>query len=189
MIQKAALVRGRNLLLRNVTIEDADFVLGLRLDPRKSAHLSATSGDLQDQISWLRNYATSNDQAYFIVCDQDGKRLGCLRIYDPEGSSYCWGSWLMVDGLAPQVPLEAVLLVYAYCKQLGFKSARINVRKGNTYVWRFHENIFGARRTVETEDEYFYEVDEAQIDASLRKFAQWVPQPLAVLPLPPVNGS
>lgn len=181
-IHKAALVRGRNVSLRNVTVDDADFVLGLRLDPRKSRHMSATSGDLQDQISWLRNYETSDDQAYFIVCDKDGQRLGCLRIYDPEGSSYCWGSWLMVDGLAPQVPLEAVLLVYAYGKHLGFKSARINVRKGNTYVWRFHENIFGARRILETEDEYFYEVDEAQIDASLRKFAQWLPQPLPVLP-------
>jgi hypothetical protein len=181
-IKKAALVSGRTLSLRNVTVDDAGFVLGLRLDPRKSQHLSATSGDLQDQVSWLRKYETSRDQAYFIVCDKEGQRLGCLRIYDPQGCSYCWGSWLMIDGLAPLVPLEAVLLVYAYGRHLGFKSSRINVRKGNTYVWRFHENIFGARRTHETEEEYFYEVNQAQIDASLRKFAQWVPQPLAVVP-------
>ena len=182
-IKKAKLVPGRTLSLRNVRVDDAEFIFSLRLDPKKSRHLSPTSADLQDQVSWLREYERSNDQAYFIVCDKDGKRLGCLRFYDAAGDSYCWGSWLMIDGLGPLLPLEAVLLVYAYGKDLGFKSARINVMKENTYVWRFHERIFGARKVSETDEEYFYEVDEAQIKQSLVKYAQLVPQPLTVISL------
>ncbi|MDB5948082.1 MAG: hypothetical protein JWQ33_3108 [Ramlibacter sp.] len=182
-IKKAKLVAGRSLSLRNVVVEDAQFILSLRLDPRKSRHLSATSSDLDDQVSWLRNYEGSADQAYFIVSDNEGRRLGCLRIYDAVGDSYCWGSWLMVDGLGPLVSIEAVLLVYAYARHLGFRSARLNVMKANTYVWRFHEKIFGARKVAETGEEYFYEVDGPRILESLEKYAQLIPEPLRVVPV------
>src|ERR1700712_5721254 len=128
-IKKAKLVAGRSLSLRNVLVEDAEFILSLRLNPKKSRHLSATSTELEDQVSWLRNYELSTDQAYFIVCDKAGQRVGCLRLYDAVGESYCWGSWLMVDGLGPLVSIEAVLLVYAYARQLGFSTARLNVMK------------------------------------------------------------
>lgn len=180
-IKKAKIVVGRNLSLRNVLLDDAEFILSLRLDPEKSRHLSATSVELDDQVSWLRNYRLSDDQAYFIVCDKEGRRLGCLRIYDPVGDSYCWGSWLMVRGLGPLLSIETVLLVYAYAMHLGFRNARITVMKGNTYVWRFHEKIFGARKVDESDEEYFYEVDEKQITESLRKYARLIPMPLQVL--------
>jgi len=50
--------------------------------------------------------------------------LGCLRVYDAVGDSYCWGSWLMVDGLGPLVSIEAVLLVYAYANTASASGAR-----------------------------------------------------------------
>lgn len=182
-IRKAMSIGGRNLSLRNVRVDDAEFILSLRLDPKKSRHLSVTSTELEDQLAWLRDYELADDHAYFIVCDREGRRLGCLRVYDAIGDSYCWGSWLMVDGLGPLVSIEAVLLVYAYANALGFRRARISVMKDNTYVWRFHEKIFGARKVSENDEKFFYEVDEQQIDASLKKFAELVPQLLTVVPL------
>ncbi|MEO5669314.1 MAG: hypothetical protein ABIR26_01370 [Ramlibacter sp.] len=179
-IRKAKLVSGTHVSLRDVEVGDANFILSLRLDPKKSRYLSVTSDDLQDQISWLREYEQSGNQAYLVAQDMKGERLGCVRIYDPVGLSYSWGSWLMVDGLSPLISLETAVLVYAYARHLGFETARFAVRRANTYVWRFHERIFGARRVQETEDEYLYELGDAQILASLRKYRQLVPQPLSV---------
>lgn len=48
----------------------------------------------------------------------------------------------MIGGLSPLISIESALLVYAYGKYLGFKEARIDVRKENNHVWNFHEKFF-----------------------------------------------
>ncbi len=177
-LQKAALISGANIFLKNVTLEDAEFILSLRLDPEKNKYLSRTSQSLEDQIAWLKKYEKETDQAYFIICDKSMKKLGCIRMYDPIDSSYCWGSWLMISGLSPLVSIESVLLIYAYGKNLGFTEARIDVRKDNISVWKFHETIFSATRIQETDDDYFYIVTQKSIDAALKKFSKLITLPL-----------
>lgn len=64
--------------------------------------------------------------------------------------------------------MESALMVYAYAvDHLGFKAAHFDVRKGNERVWRFHERL-GARRTAETAQDYFYQLDSQAI-ADARK--------------------
>jgi hypothetical protein len=179
-IKKAKLIHGANILLRDASVEDAEFILSLRLDPQKSKHLSATSSKLDDQISWLRAYETKDNQSYFVICDKSMNRLGCVRIYDPIEFSYCWGSWLMIGGLSPLISIESALLVYAYGKYLGFKDARIDVRKENKYVWNFHEKFFSAERVGESEIDYFYVVKQDVIDGSVKKFSKLITNPLRV---------
>ena len=181
LLRKARTVAGANLVLRDATVADAEFILSLRLDPVKGRHLAPTSPRLQDQVDWLTSYASATDQAYFVVCDRDGSRIGCLRMYDPVGDSYCWGSWLMVSGLSPLAAIEANVLVYAYGRWLGFRDVRLDVRRENTAVWRFHERFAGAKRVRETELDYFYVVDEAKVDALLRKYRHLLTDPLAVV--------
>ncbi|MEO8155397.1 MAG: GNAT family N-acetyltransferase [Rhizobacter sp.] len=171
---------GANVVLRDATADDAEFILSLRLNPAKNQHMSATSPRLNDQVLWLQGYAKKTDQAYFIVCDKEGKRLGCVRLYDAEGGSYAWGSWLMVDGLSPLVSVETVLLVYAYGRHLGFKEARIDVRKDNKYVRNFHEKFFGAEMVSEAGIECCYVMREESIAKSLGRFSNLVTTPLAV---------
>ena len=183
VLRKAKTVSGRNLVLRNATVEDATFILSLRLDPDKARHLAPTSPRLQDQIAWLRAYEAATDQAYFVVCDRRGEAIGCVRLYDPLGDSYCWGSWLMVSGLSPLVAIEANLLVYAYGRSLGFGQVRLDVRRGNAAVWKFHERFAGAVRVRETELDYFYVVPGPRIEALLAKYRHLLTHPLAVVPL------
>lgn len=179
-IIKAKLVHGKNILLRNAEVGDAKFILSLRLDPAKSKYLSVTSPRLEDQINWLHSYEKTNDQAYFIVCDKSMNRLGCIRLYDPIGFSYCWGSWLMINGLSPLVSVESALLVYAYGKYLRFNEARIEVRKENRHVWSFHENLFSAQRVCESEADYFYTLKHDEIETSLKKYSKLLAMPLSV---------
>jgi hypothetical protein len=176
VLKKADLLRGKNLILRNVTMADAEFILALRTDPEKSVHISQTSGSLEDQRKWLSNYEKTSDQAYFIICDLEMKPLGCIRMYAPDGDSYTWGSWLLLKGLSPYVSIESAIMIYAYGKSLGFKTAKLDVRKDNVYVVNFHEKLFGARRTGETEIDYFLELDSAQIDKNLKRYSHLVPE-------------
>lgn len=179
-IFKAKKVVGANLYLRNILEGDAEFVFDLRLDPLKSKYLSATSGRLEDQINWIRNYNSKTDQAYFIVCDKLGNRLGCIRMYDPIGDSYCWGSWLMINGLGPLVAIETALLVYAYGKYLGFNEARIDVRQANEHVWKFHEKFSSAKLVNQDHADRYYIVDKEKIDHLLVKYKNFVTDPLTV---------
>lgn len=180
ILRKARQVRGANIVLRDVTENDAGFILSLRSDQEKGRFLSPTSPRIQDQIEWLREYATSADQAYFVISDRSDNPLGCVRLYDPVGSSYCWGSWLMIKGLAPLVAIESAVLVYAYGKHLGFDHARLDVRRENTGVWKFHEKFFGADRIRETVTDYFYVMRGEKISIALTKYAHLIGSPLLV---------
>ena len=66
-IRKAALVRGKTLTFLDATVDDAEPILNLRTDEKKGRFLSATSDSLDDQQAWLRAYAASTGQAYFII--------------------------------------------------------------------------------------------------------------------------
>ncbi len=180
VIKKSNRVFGSSLYLRDIQENDASFVLNLRTDPIKSKYLSATSGKLEDQINWIREYKKKEDQAYFIVCDKQENRLGCIRIYDPIDSSYCWGSWLMISGLSPIISIESVLLVYAYGKYLGFEDARIDVRQENKFVWNFHEKFSSAELVSQTVLDRFYVVRASSIDKMLNRYSNIVPLPLCV---------
>ena len=180
VITKAKRVVGKNLYLRDISEDDAQFVFDLRTDPVKSRHLSATSGRVEDQVNWIRSYKDKKDQAYFIVCDKENNKLGCIRMYDPIGNSYCWGSWLMLDGLGPLVAIESALLVYSYGVSLGFTEARIDVRQRNESVWKFHEKFAGAELIKEDDLDRFYVVKAEKISRMLAKYGEFLTSPLVV---------
>jgi RimJ/RimL family protein N-acetyltransferase len=183
VIRKAKRVAGRNLFLRDISERDAKFVFDLRADPVKSRHLSATSGRVEDQVSWIRDYKERSDQAYFIISDNQNNSIGCIRMYDPVGDSYRWGSWLMVDGHGPLVAIESALLLYSYGVFLGFSEAHIDVRQDNESVWRFHEKFSGAELIRENDFDRCYVVKGEKIDRMLAKYRNFLTSPLVVEPL------
>jgi RimJ/RimL family protein N-acetyltransferase len=173
-------VYGKNLYLRDITEDDAEFVFDLRTNPEKNRYLSATSDRIEDQLNWIVNYKSKDDQAYFIVCDRYDNKLGCIRMYDPIDDSYCWGSWLMVNGLGPLVAIETVLLIYAYGKNLGFCEARIDVRQANEYVWKFHEKFSSATLVMQDDIDRYYVVSEDKIAKLLAKYSNFLSSPLKI---------
>ena len=87
-------VRGKSIFFRDVSIDDADFIVDLRTNPQKGKHLSPTSRDVDQQREFIASYLRSETDFYFIICSLDRKRLGTIRIYDIQGDSFCWGSWI-----------------------------------------------------------------------------------------------
>lgn len=170
---------GPNLRFRDVDERDAEFILGLRLDSRKGRHLSPTSPDRSQQKKYLQSYACSKNQAYFIIETLDGRPVGTVRIYDPQGHSFCWGSWILTDDAPRSSAVESTLMIYRYGLELGFDAAHFDVRKANEKVWQYHERC-GARRVRETDIDYFYEMDRGAIEALLEKYASRIPKGISV---------
>ncbi|MDA8914087.1 GNAT family N-acetyltransferase [Amylibacter sp.] len=169
-LKKEKFLYSKNLILRDADETDAEFILKLRTDPIKSKFLSQTSASIKDQVAWIKSYKNRSDQAYFIIEDRASNKLGCIRIYNPTETSFDWGSWLIIEGAAPYVALESALSIYSYTRRLGFLTAKIDVRKDNLTVWKFHENIFGAVLVSETDLDRFYEVSTEEIDMRLQKY-------------------
>lgn len=170
---QAARVTGKTLSFRNACVDDAAFILSLRTDGEKSRYLSAVSAELADQQAWLERYSKADDQAYFII-EYKGRAIGTVRLYDPQGASFCWGSWILINASPSQAAIESALMVYAYAIDcLGFSSAHFDVRKGNERVWKFHER-FGAKRIGETALDYLYQLDLPSIQAARKKYAKFL---------------
>lgn len=177
--KKASIIIGNRLILRNAEIEDAEFILKLRLDSTKNKYLSETSPELKNQINWLKKYAEDDSQVYFIICTKDGTPIGTVRMYDKQKNSFCWGSWILTTGSSSSYSIESALIIYSYGQILGFTKAHFDVRKGNTSVWRFHEK-FGAKRIGETEDDYIYNISGEDINKSIKRYKRYLPNNISL---------
>lgn len=178
-IRKAPFVHGQHLLFRDAAEADAAFIHALRRDPVRARFLSAVPPDVEAQLAWLRGYATDDSQAYFVIEAAGGGRLGTVRLYDAQGESFSWGSWLLKAGLPSRHAIESALMVYHYGRWLGFKGAHFEVRRGNTSVRRFHEN-FGASRVGERDDHLQYRLAPSALDGALRRYQRFLPQGIRV---------
>lgn len=150
-------VSGKTVDLRLVELDDAPFILQLRLDDRLNRFLSPVQADLDRQIQWLRDYKQRERQGleyYFILEGKQQERYGTVRVYDFQGDSFSWGSWIVAPGSPSRVAMESALLVYRFAfDQLGFTRSHFEVRRENARVVAFHQR-FGAQ--VVDEDESFY---------------------------------
>lgn len=174
LIRKAITLHGKSLVFRDVSESDAQFILSLRTDSAKSRYLSATSTDIAAQKSWLQSYARSDNQAYFIIQAAD-RRIGTVRLYDVQEDSFCWGSWILTADAPGTAAIESALMVYSYAiDHLGFQKAHFDVRKGNESVWKFHER-FGAVRTGETDEDFYYWISLAAINQARNRYAKFLP--------------
>lgn len=171
---KPKAVRGHKLVFRDATVDDAEFILSLRTDAAKNRYLSATSADVQQQRDWLTRYAADDSQLYFIICNLDGKPVGTVRLYDQQGDSFCWGSWIKSDDAPAGFGVESALIIYDYALQQGFRRAHFQVSKGNDGVISFHLR-FGAVQVAEFETEYHYEMRHDAILGAMAQYRKFLP--------------
>lgn len=180
-ILKASKVVGKNLILKNASELDAQFILSLRTDDDKSKFLSKTSNDLKAQIEWLKGYESKKlGEAYFIIQKKDSQSIGTVRIYDEILDSFSWGSWILSKDAPSSAGIESALMIYEYAVNvLNFESAHFEVLRENERVWHFHER-FGAIKTDEDEEKFFYEIDKINILNSLEHYRKYLPNGIIV---------
>lgn len=178
-IRQCSRIQGNRLVFRNALVSDAEFILGLRTDPVKARHLSATDPSLEQQRAWLKAYSETKGQAYFVIENLEGLPVGTLRLYDAQGHSFCWGSWIKTDSAPPCFAMESALIVYAFAANLGFTKAHFDVRSNNKNVCAFHERL-GAKLIRESSSDRYYEMDEHACSDLLEKYVRFLPNGIAV---------
>lgn len=169
------IVRGKSVFLREVTRRDIEFIHGLRLDPKKSAHLSRVDEDIERQIAFIEEYQKSEDDFYFIICDWAKNPLGTIRIYDTEHDSFTWGSWIISDGAPPSVSIESIMMLYDFgFFSLHFRQAFFDVRRRNQSVIRFH-HFFGARELWSDHENTYFSLSLSEYLLSRDRFRSFLP--------------
>lgn len=135
---------------------------------------------LRNKNPGLTSMPIKNDQAYFIIETLEGEPLGTVRLYDAQGNSFCWGSWILKEDAPQKAAIESALMVYAYgIDHLKFQGAHFDVRKSNESVRRFHER-FGAKRVASTELDYLYTIDCTTISQARMRYSKFLPENILV---------
>jgi RimJ/RimL family protein N-acetyltransferase len=155
-------ILGEHSYYRPVQIEDAQFILDLRSDPKLNKYISATPPLLEDQEEWIKRYFERNLKGkdyYFIACDLTGTPSGTVRVYDVQDKEATGGSWVVKPNSSIGLSLESFLVpMYMTFEILGKDIMNIDVRMENKRVLRWHE-MCGALFIKEDQLNKYYNYD------------------------------
>lgn len=141
----AAPVSGHGLRLRSAGVEDAAFILGLRLDAALARFLGDTAPDLDAQRDWMRRQEAREGDYYFLIETLAGRPVGTAGIYEINAGSAEWGRWILQPGV--QAAVGSALLVFeAAFAHLGLERVYSRTVEDNAQVVSFHDSC-GLRRT------------------------------------------
>ena len=171
------LICGKNINLRTVEIEDAEFIFSMRQNQNKTKYLSKVTGTVESQKEWIKNYKQREEEKkefYFVIESKDKGKLGLVRMYDFQDNSFCWGSWLIKEDAPKTTAIESALQIYEFgFYNLGFEKSHFDVRKGNDKVIAFHKR-FGAKIVDEDELDYFFNFEKSDYEIIKEKYKRYL---------------
>ncbi len=168
---------GKNINLRTVEITDAEFIYNMRQNQNRIKYLSKVTGTVDSQKEWIKNYKQrekEQQEYYFIIESKKHQKLGLVRMYDFQGDSFCWGSWLIKENAPNSTAIESSLQIYEFgFYSLKFKKSHFDVRKGNDKVVAFHKR-FGAKIIDENELNYFFNFEKSDYETTKEKYKRYL---------------
>ena len=167
----------RHVQLRLAEVSDADFVLSLRLQGERSRFLSPVRDDIAAQREWLLHYKErekKKQEYYYVILGDRSEKLGLVRLYDFQGDSFSWGSWILTSKAPAYAAIESALAVYEIgFHRLGFERSHFEARKENANVIAFHKS-FGAVVRKEDELNYYFEITKETYEETRRKYRRFL---------------
>ncbi len=171
------IIYGKNINMRTVTTEDAEFIYNMRQNQHKTKFLSKVTGTVESQKEWIKNYKQREEdkkEFYFIIESKDEEKLGLVRMYDFKEDSFCWGSWLIKEDAPKTTAIESALQIYEFAfYTLNFSKSHFDVRKGNDKVIAFHKR-FGAKIVDEDELNYFFNFEKSDYEITKEKYKRYL---------------
>jgi len=171
------IIYGKNINMRTVTIEDAEFIYSMRQNQDKTKYLSKVTGTVASQKEWIKSYKQREEEKkefYFVIKSKDEEKLGLVRMYDFKNNSFCWGSWLIKEDAPKTTAIESALQIYEFAfYTLGFEKSHFEVQKGNDKVIAFHQR-FGAKVVAENELGYFFNFEKSEYEITKEKYKRYL---------------
>ncbi len=162
---------GFGLRLRPVRIEDADFILKLRCNPKLNRFIGDTSPDIEMQKKWMWDYFKRPGDYYFCMeLEKTGNPVGAIAIYNvlADLSKAEWGRWI----ISPEIlaaPASAYLIYKIALEQLGLSQVYCRTLADNFPVVSFHDSLGAERQGIlkndaiirgEPKDHVLHQVDQ-----------------------------
>jgi len=167
----------KNIALRPVNLDDARFIVELRLDTDKNRFISESVATVEEQKKWISDYLTRSEaqlESYFIIQDVSGQALGTVRMYDYRDNSFCWGSWILRKGAPRYAAIESALSVYEIAfRFLDFTESHFDVRRQNKKVVDFHLRM-GANIVEESEMDFYFKYYQEDYEKIRRKYKKFL---------------
>ena len=171
------LISGKNINMRTVELNDADFIYDMRQNQSKTKYLSKVNGTVEDQKKWINQYKdreAEKKEFYFILESKECEKFGLVRMYDFKDQSFCWGSWLIKDNAPKSTAIESALQIYEFgFYELGFNQSHFDVRIGNDKVIAFHQR-FGANIIDKDDLDYFFVFKKEDYENIREKYKRYL---------------
>ena len=161
--------RGYAYSIKPITIDDAQFILDVRLeDEERNKFVHKVPNDVDVQIAWLNKYFARENDYYFVIENNlTGEKEGLIGIYNIETDVAEWGRWVVKKG--SMAALESVDLIYKVAfEKLNLKELYTKTVEDNAQVVNFHKSINAKFRQI-LKDEFelngkYYNAVEQYVD-------------------------
>ena len=166
---------GKNINLRTANLEDAQFILSLRL--KRGEFLSQTSSKIEDQVEWLKHYKERelDGLEYYFIAESkvNNVRIGVVRIYniDLSNNSFTFGSFIIDKQKANKYSsIEIMTNIYDFAfNVLKLENCLFDCRINNEVVNNFYIR-YGAEIISKDEINIYYKYDKEIFDKNCDKY-------------------
>jgi RimJ/RimL family protein N-acetyltransferase len=152
-----------NTYLRLVELEDADFILSLRMNEKLNQYLSPVKTEISQQINWLTHYKlreVEGSDYYFMIMNKEMGKVGLVRVYDINYNdrSCEWGSWVLAEIRHKCTALDSMLLSLEFAfNELGLNVCNLKVNNNNLHAKSFYHR-FGWVQVAQDNQETFFAI-------------------------------
>lgn len=157
-------IKKYNIILKPVEEEDAEFIIKLRTDDKKSRFISKTNDDIELQKEWIRSYKKREavkEEFYFIAVDNNEEKFATYRIYD-IGDDICEiGSWVSKPGYSNvnnSLKVDIIIKEFVF-ETLGYNQLKFVVNKENMSVLKYHK-LFHPNIIGESDHDYYFVLEK-----------------------------
>ena len=174
MIKRKKLTK--NLYLKEVDVNDVNYILKLRTDKYLSKYLNHTPNNKKKQLEWLNEYfkrRKKKDEFYFIFQikkDSFYKSLGFARIIKIDNRTFHYGGWILQKNTQPWIALECCLSIYEYSfNYLNYKKCLLWINLKNLDVIKYHKSL-GAKYVKKDKKEIYLSFNQKNYIKLKKKF-------------------
>lgn len=152
-------ITGTHVNLRYVTVNDAEFIVNLRL--KNGQYLSKIDPDPKKQIKWIKLYKNKEkeEKEFYFIINNASKKVGLIRIYDIDynKNSFTFGSFIIDKDLCHKyTALESILLIFKYAFiKLNLEECYFDCRINNDIANNFYIRL-GCKIIKEDSLNYYY---------------------------------
>lgn len=154
------IIEYKGIKLRLVDTDDAEFIVSIRNNEKKSRFISKTSPDVDAQKQWISNYKVreqEHKEYYFIAYDENNEDFATYRVYKIESGLPEIGSWVSKPDYANiknSIKVDMAVKDYVL-NELKFDTIQFEVRKQNTSVNSYHR-LFKPELVKTDEENNYY---------------------------------